>query len=227
MSRGKKWRRRSYGTPLAGHVALMGDSILDNEHYTKFAPDVSRHLAGMLGDQWKVTLLARDGAIAQSLRYQTERIPADVTALVVSIGGNDANRNSRILRDETLYTMREALDELWYLGALFALDYAEAMKPLLSLGVPVTVCTIYDCDFGPGDAEPIRSALAIFNDVILRFAFTYGLDVLDLRTVCTEPDDYEMYIEPSGVGGGKIAKAISGRLELPDRNRRVNRVVPP
>lgn len=226
MSRGKKWRRRIYGTPLAGHVVLMGDSILDNEHYVKQSPDVSRNLTAMLGDEWRVTLLARDGATTTSFRFQTERVPADTTALVVSIGGNDANRHSKILRDPQYFTMREALDELWYMGALFALDYEEAMLPLLALGFPVTVCTIYDCDFVPGEAEPIRAALAIFNDVILRFAFMHGLNVLDLRTVCTEPDDYEMYIEPSAVGGAKIAGAIAARM-IPDRAKRTNRVAQP
>jgi len=213
MSRRKRWRRRSYGsTPLDGHVVLLGDSILDNEHYVGHEPDIARLLAGLLGDTWKVTLLARDGATTDTLRFQAEQIPADTTELVVSIGGNDANRNARILVDPNLYTMREALEELWFLGSVFALNYEEAVEPLLKLGLPVTVCTIYDCDFPEGEAEAVRAALAIFNDVILRFAFLHDLPVLDLRTVCTGPEDYEHYIEPSATGGAKIARAISGRL---------------
>lgn len=210
--RRKLWRRRAYGTPLAGHVVLLGDSILDNEHYVGRNPDVSRVLAGVLGDQWKVTLLARDGATTGTLQFQAAQIPADTTELFVSIGGNDANRNSRILREVTLYTMKDALEEMWFMGELFALDYAEAMEPLLKLDVPLTVCTIYDCDFGDGEAEAVKAALAIFNDVILRFAFLHNLPVLDLRTVCTKPEDYVMYIEPSATGGAKIARAISERL---------------
>ncbi len=202
----------TYGTGEYGNVVLMGDSVLDCEHYVGDGPDVAQRLFSMLGDRWKVSLLARDGATTKTLPYQTTKIPVDATALVVSIGGNDANSNSRILRDPNPYTMREALVELWWLGEIFALDYEEAVTPLLSLGLPVTVCTIYDCDFGPGEAEPIRAALAIFNDVILRFAFKYKLNVLDLRTVCTEPEDYYAIIEPSATGSAKIAEAISARM---------------
>jgi hypothetical protein len=53
--------------------------------------------------------------------------------------------------------------------------------------------------------------LCLFNDVILREAFRAGLPVLDLPLVCTDPADYSRSspIEPSVVGGGKIARAIS------------------
>ena len=52
------------------------------------------------------------------------------------------------------------------------------------------------------------TALNIFNDCILREAITNGLPVLDLRLVCTEPEDYANEIEPGVAGGKKIAAAI-------------------
>ena len=57
------------------------------------------------------------------------------------------------------------------------------------------------------------TGLCLFNDVILREAFRAGLPVIDLRLVCTDAADYARSspIEPSVVGGGKIARAI-GRL---------------
>jgi len=55
------------------------------------------------------------------------------------------------------------------------------------------------------------TGLCLFNDAILREAFRVGVPVLDLRLVCTEAADYARSspIEPSVVGGGKIARAIS------------------
>ena len=52
----------------------------------------------------------------------------------------------------------------------------------------------------------MRTALAPFNDVILREATAHGLSVLDLRLVCDEPGDYSTVspIEPSAQGGRKI-----------------------
>ena len=52
-------------------------------------------------------------------------------------------------------------------------------------------------------------ALSLFNDVILRAAIDNGVDVIELRAICTEPSDYANPIEPSGSGGLKIAKAIA------------------
>jgi hypothetical protein len=166
----------------------------------------------MLGDDWAVSLVARDGATTLSLPWQMTHIPDGATHLVVSIGGNDANGHTGILRDPVARTMKESLDELWLMAAMFAVSYEEAVLPLLELGLPLTVCTIYDCDFMPQVKEAAAAALTLFNDVILRFAFRYGVDVLDLRQVVSEPEDFEMTIEPSGIGGAKIAAAITGRI---------------
>src|SRR5438477_12989676 len=48
------------------------------------------------------------------------------------------------------------------------------------------------------------------NEVILRSAIAAGVPVIDLRLVCTEEGDYSPLspIEPSVVGGAKIAGAI-------------------
>ena len=71
------------------------------------------------------------------------------------------------------------------------------------------VCTVYDAIPGLDRAE--RAGLCVFNDAILREAFAAGLPVLDLRLVCTDADDYARTspIEPSAVGGGKIARAVA------------------
>jgi hypothetical protein len=195
-----------------GHIVLLGDSIIDNEHYAQGKPDVAQRLHSILGDDWKVTLLARDGATTGSLEYQVKDIPEDATHLFLSIGGNDALGEQKILRDTELRTMRDSLDELSIMAEMFAFSYADAVMPLLETGIPLTICSIYDCDFGENEKYPTLTALALFNDQIIRYAFAHGLPVLDLRTVCTQPEDFELQIEPSAVGGAKIAAAIAGRL---------------
>jgi hypothetical protein len=44
--------------------------------------------------------------------------------------------------------------------------------------------------------------------VIFRVGREKSLPVLDLRFVCTDPADYANPIEPSSIGGVKIARAI-------------------
>jgi len=48
----------------------------------------------------------------------------------------------------------------------------------------------------------------VFNDVILRVGIESGLAIIDLRFVCSSRADYANAIEPSSVGGAKIARAI-------------------
>lgn len=190
-------------------MALLGDSILDNGAYTNNDPDVTTNLAGILGGNWEVTLAAVDGAVADNLHEQIQTLPPGVTELIVSVGGNNALRNSGILYDKKQLDMRDHLEDLALIFYEFQWSYEPAMEAVCSLGLPVTVCTIYDCDFDLSVKDASRAAMAGFNDVIIRFALSNDLPILDLRTVCTQPDDYEMAIEPSGLGGLKIAHAIA------------------
>jgi hypothetical protein len=80
---------------------------------------------------------------------------------------------------------------------------------VVSLGRRTAVCTVYNGALEPDRARIARVALALFDDVILRTAIEWRLDVLELRLVCSEPSDYANPIEPSGAGGAKIARAIA------------------
>jgi hypothetical protein len=59
-------------------------------------------------------------------------------------------------------------------------------------------------------AELARVPLALLNDRIVRTASRLGLDVLELRSICTDPADFVKQIEPSPQGAEKIANAIAG-----------------
>src|SRR2546429_9558272 len=84
--------------PMTGHVVLLGDSVLDHGAYTSGGPDVVRQLSSMLPAGWRASLLALDGAMMGDLEHQLDRLPADVTHVVVSIGGNDVLQNLDVLR---------------------------------------------------------------------------------------------------------------------------------
>jgi hypothetical protein len=61
----------------------------------------------------------------------------------------------------------------------------------------------------------------LFDDAIIRAALEREMSVIELRLVCSEARDYANPIEPSVIGGGKIASAIVGALGLLDRSSRV------
>jgi hypothetical protein len=189
------------------HIALLGDSIFDNASYTAGAPDVIAHLRAGLPSGWRASLLAVDGSTTRDLGSQVARVPADVTQIVVSIGGNDALLNSDVLNLPVSSTA-EALGMFGSRADAFRSSYRTALDAVLALGRQTTVCTIYEGNLEPDIAALARVALALFNDVILRTAFERRIGVIDLRLVCNEPADYANPIEPSGSGGEKIAAAI-------------------
>jgi hypothetical protein len=83
------------------------------------------------------------------------------------------------------------------------------LSALLALKQPLALCTVYDPRFPEALMQRLTTtALNLFNDCILREAITHGLPVLDLRLICTEPEDYANEIEPGVPGGRKIAAGI-------------------
>lgn len=125
--------------------------------------------------------------------------------------GNDALLNADLL-DLPVRSTGQALDLFRERAKGFAVSYGHAIEALLDLGRPVTTCTIYLGNLAGPEAARAPVALTIFNDAILRCALRFGLPVIDLRAVCTLPEDFANPIEPSGPGGQKIARAIMRAL---------------
>jgi hypothetical protein len=190
------------------HIVLLGDSIFDNGVYVPGQPDVVKQLQGALPEGWTATLRAVDGAVTQSVASQLTRLPADASHLVVSVGGNDALGESHLL-NSGVRLVAEAVSLLAEAQARFARAYADMLRAVLALELPTAVCTIYDTPSNAPNHRVIRSALALFNDVITRAAFSEGLPLIDLRLICSDDDDYANPIEPSAKGGAKIAAAIA------------------
>jgi lysophospholipase L1-like esterase len=200
------------------NVVLLGDSIFDNGVYVPGEPDVVRQLRMYLPKDWRATLLAVDGNVVDSVHDQLSRIPADATHLVLSVGGNDALGHIEII-DQRVSSARETLDRLSSIRESFTLRYRRLVNAILSRGVPTAVCTIYEGNLEPDIRRAASVALTVFNDAILRIAFEAGVPVIDLRLVCRSADCYANPIEPSAIGGDRIARTIADlvtgdRLEI-------------
>lgn len=200
------------------HLTLLGDSIFDNFAYTEGRPAVIDHVRRQLPAGWSASLQAVDGSVAADVPRQVGLMPAQTTHLALSVGGNDALASLSRL-SEPSGTVLESLQVLADIQVGFARSYGAALAAVLASGRPLVVCTIYD--HVPGLTAPLRAALSLFNDIIVREALRHALGVVDLRQVCTEPADYanSSPIEPSSSGGDKVAAAlvravapVSGRL---------------
>jgi hypothetical protein len=180
--------------------------------------DVQAQLKSLLGQAHRVSLLARDGAVLADMVAQAAAVhdlPESATRLVVSCGGNDVLGLVGAMQTP-VGSVLEAAELMASWQASFRRNYWRMLNVVLSKGLPVAVATIYDAV--PGIAPGLRTALAPFNDVILREAAARRLPVLDLRMVCDDPGDYASSspIEPSAQGGRKIAAAIAELVLMQD-----------
>lgn len=205
------------------HVVLLGDSIFDNASYVPGKPPVIEQLRSLLAGEWKATLLAIDGHVTMSVINQTVRLPQDASHLVVSCGGNDALGHANMLADSAR-SVAEVLQRFANVRLEFQSDYRSMLAHVLSFGLPTAVCTVYDTV--PGYDLAAMAALSMFNEIILREAFSVNVPVLDLRLIFSEPADYSALspIEPSAVGGEKITQAVCRLLNSHDFSQKCSAV---
>jgi hypothetical protein len=192
------------------HVVLVGDSILDNAAYTRGGPDVVSQVRGLLPPGWEATLLAVDGSTTDHVADQIGRLPKQATHLVLSVGGNNAMMHLGIL-EAPVSSMTRSIEALADIAADFEKRYRAAIAACLDTALPLAVCTVYNGCFDDQSFQRIASTtLTVFNDAIIRVAIEHTLPVIDLRSVCVTSEDYANSIEPSSVGGAKIARVIVG-----------------
>ncbi len=196
------------------NIVLLGDSILDNRAYVAGMKAVEDQLTEILPSGSQVTLLAIDGSVTTQVTAQLDRLPSDAAFIVVSSGGNDALRTKfQIFEPDSGLEVMDVLQMLAQKAVQFRKDYSALMDSLQILKIPIVILTIYDKI--PGLEETHRTALSVFNDIVIHEASKRGFAILDIRNVCTEKDDYSELspIEPSAKGGMKIVEGISQVIE--------------
>jgi hypothetical protein len=193
-------------------LLLLGDSILDNGPYTHPEPDTTAHLARLLAPQWTVERLAQDGATMRGLPLQLQALDYRPDVAVLSIGGNDLVPYINII-ERPATSAAEVLAELLAIADGFHLQYDVAARSVMARAERTVLCTIYEVPLQPPVAGKLaRVPLGLINDRIRWVGEELGLEVLELRRVCTEEEDFVLEIEPSAQGAEKIARAIAGVL---------------
>jgi len=190
------------------HIAMLGDSVFDNAAYVGGAPDVRAQLQSLLTDA-EISSAARDGAVMADVPMQLRQISHSATHIVVSIGGNDAIGASGVI-EESATNVADALAKLADIRDRFDHSYGTMIDLVLERSLPVASCSIYDPRFPEGARRrAAATALAVLNDVITRQVFAKRTSLIDLRLVCDQGADFANSIEPSELGGEKIARAIT------------------
>ena len=213
------------------HIVLLGDSIFDNSPYVDPGElDVPNQLRTLVKGDSKVTHLAIDGHVISDIRNQLRSLPSDTTHLFVSVGGNDGLGHLSIF-NEPVDTIGDALQKMFLIGENFKKEYSSMLDNVLTYKLPTTVCNIYYPRFFSNSLERVVSYLpmmvdgeklqqmtmaaeTIFNDIIMFEVFKRNLPLIDLRILCNDDKDFANPIEPSCIGGLKIAKVINKIVDV-------------
>ena len=208
------------------HIVLLGDSIFDNSSYVNPGElDVPNQLRSLVGHRSRITNLAVDGHKIRHVKNQLDNLPPSATNLFVSVGGNDGLGHLSIFNSH-VSTVGEALRQMYRIGNNFKKRYSEMVDLVLSYNIPTAFCSIYYPRFdarslnrvqhymtaiqnGREIQEMAMAAETIFNDIITYEVFKRKIPLIDLRVLCDDDEDFANPIEPSCIGGMKIARTIS------------------
>ncbi len=218
-------------------IYLLGDSIIDNAPYVKKnEKDVASHLNSMYKCSPQINIYNRavDGHTMKDLlgtQLSDEGLD-EATHIVTSIGGNDLLHNLFFLIDSVglhqegsiklipRTTTRNKTFEDTYFEIIKPMqqEYESVVANLSNYRAKLLLCTVYEGDLVDSDefSDVIYSSktmLSIFNDIVYRTAQKYNAEVLELRDIFVSPEDYANPIEPSHIGGEKLAKAIKGWVD--------------
>lgn len=198
-------------------IILLGDSIIDNDSYVRPGePGIAHQIRQLLPD-CTIDMRAVDGAVtAEVFALQTDSLD-DADIVFLSSGGNDALGHIEFLDDAFDTTSRKALVKLREIRFEFASQYQRLIAKLNAHCARVVVMTIYNPKFEAHgmsieDEHAAEAALSIFNDAIQQAALAHDCEVLDIRPLFTDGDDFANPIEPSAKGGAKLAAAIANRV---------------
>jgi hypothetical protein len=194
-------------------VSLLGDSIIDNKVYVKENElSVKEHLEQ--NSSHVFNQLAVDGHTTKDvLRFQLDSLPNLATHQVISMGGNDLLNHISFLKSNVELTPKEVMEQAVCKLAPIKHRYRSIVKKLSQQDSNILLCTVYEgnlnSDIFYRDISFASMAMvSMLNDIIFSTGASFNVDVLELRNIFTEEQDYANPIEPSHIGGQKLASRI-------------------
>ena len=232
---GKGALKRPQENPI--RVVTEEDDVIPNSAQEEHAsPDVIRHLV-LLGDAlqnidlgkgqaesalvprprnpWKLTVIQPPEVLRPG---RVRAIPTGVTHIGICVDGGWAIETSGLLQGRA-QSIRDALDTLAAAADEFEDMFARLIAAATEAGVPTIVCTLVPARYvEPYQERVAATALAIFNDRILRRTIAAHLSIVELRLICDEDGDYASETLLSHAGVRKVANVARSALYDVSRN---------
>ena len=200
---------------MKNNVLLLGDSVIDNKRYVQDSEySVLEHLQNNSKDTF--IQIACDGDTTHDVINKQAKVQSIKKAshIVLSIGGNDMLYNLSFLTTNKPTLRNEAFIDVY--NEIFQpleVRYETIVKNFASQRANLLLCTVYEGDLGRSEEfkdvlDSSKIMVSSLNDIIYKTASRYNAEVLELRNIFTSSEDYANPIEPSHIGGEKLAKKI-------------------
>jgi hypothetical protein len=188
------------------HLVLLGDA-LQNIQLGEGHPEDA--LVPRPRNPWKLTVLQAPEVLRKS---HVRAIPAQASHIGICIDGGWAIETSGLLQGDA-QSVRGTLDALASAADEFERILACLIAAAKETGLPTIICTLVPARYvDPVQERAAATALAIFNDRILRRAFAERLSIVELRLVCDEDSDYASETLLSHAGVRKVANVARSAL---------------
>jgi len=184
-------------------VALIGDSILDNDEYTGVAACVFTNVKQKLPEAVVVNF-AEDGATTLDINDQLEKIKGQDEKwdyVFLSIGGNDLLESQELLLLSNTEQKKKIIESICIrVSDIYTMLQADFNKVIL--------LTPYLPVFDGIDKESVLQAhqvIKAFNEKLKGIA---NVRYEELHPILNSKEDFINHIEPSKIGSEKIAALI-------------------
>jgi len=188
------------------HLVLLGDALQNIELGEGHPEDA---LVPRPRNPWKLTVLQAPEILRKS---RVRAIPAQASHIGICVDGGWAIETSGLLQGDA-QSVRGTLDALASAADEFESIFARLIAAAKETGLPTIICTLVPARYVDRVQErAAATALAIFNDRILRRAFAARLSIVELRLVCDEDSDYASETLLSHAGVRKVANVARSAL---------------
>ena len=182
------------------NIVLIGDSMLNNSNYIEYDSNKDLSIPGLIKDSGTVNLYnyAKDDAKIKDCYTQIDSIkymPKDTTIFISAGGNNIVNEsNKNVVTKDTITVLFKKYSEM--------VITIQKQFP----GTTIYLLTLYK----PTDKRyaNLYKNIDQWNVKLTEFAKNHGFKLIQTDILLTTDEDFTYSIEPSKIGGKKIADAI-------------------
>jgi len=184
-------------------IALIGDSILDNEEYTGKEDCVFTKVRQKL-PEFEVVNFAEDGITSLDINEQLERVKTKVCKwdyAFLSVGGNDLLENQECLLTADINEIHRMIESICTrVIGLYSMLHADFNKVILI----TPYLPVFD-GIDEAYVARVHQIVKLFNE---QLKCTPHIIYLELHPILNSKEDFINHIEPSKAGSEKIANLI-------------------